>query len=132
MSLINSSKTFKKVIAIAMCIMTVASIGAVTASAKNTNFSFSSVLAGKGKYNYYATKDDNEQTAYINPSAITGTFRLYAVNTSGAKVSQARNRSTTGNKPYDYIVYSPKNSLRGVAAYNMGNSSAKISGKWCP
>lgn len=132
MKSIKKNKVLKKVTAIAMCVMMVISIGAITASAKNTNFSFSSVSAGKGYYGHFATKDDSEQYAYINPSTITGSFRLYAVTKSGVKVSYARILSTIGNKSYHYTTYSPKNATRGVAAYNMGNSSAKIYGKWCP
>lgn len=132
MNATKKSNLFKKVTALAICVMMVTFIGAVTASAKNTNFSFSSVSAGKGYYGYFATKDDSEQYAYINPSTITGSFRLYAVTKSGTKVSAARTLSTKGNKSYHYTTYSPKNITRGVAAYNMGNRSAKISGKWCP
>jgi hypothetical protein len=128
----NNRKKSKRVFAIVICALMAVSCLSITASAKNTTFSFSSVSAGKGSYGYWATKDDYEQNAYINPSTITGSFRLYAVDKSGTKVSAAKVISTKGNRSYSYTTYSPKKVTRGVAAYNMGNSSAKISGKWCP
>lgn len=128
----NNRKKSKRIVAIVMCALMAVSCLSITASAKNTTFSFSSVSAGKGYYGYWATKDDNEQNAYINPSTITGSFRLYVVNKSGTKVSAARIVSTKGNKAYHYTTYSPKSVTRGAAAYNMGNSSAKVSGTWCP
>lgn len=121
----------KRIAAITMCAMLGVSCLSMTASAKNTNFSFN-VGAGKSYYGYTATKDDYEQAAYINPKTITGKFILYAVNSNGTKVTYSRNVSSTGNKKYSYFTYSGKGAKRGVRAYNSGNSYAKISGKWCP
>ena len=131
MSFINSNKISKKVIAIAMCAMTVASRGAVSASAKNTDYSFS-VAAGKLDRKYWAVKDDDEQLAYINAKKVNGNFKMYAVTKSGTKVTESRVVKKPGKKTYEYFKYTGRGVTRGVCAYNDGNSKGTVSGVWCP
>ena len=131
MNFTNSRKISKKLLAISMCaLMAVSSLG-ITAAAKNTDYEFS-VAAGTLKNGYWATKDDDDQIAYINAKKIIGNFIMYAVTKSGTKSTESKIVKKTGKKEYEYLNYAGKGVTRGICAYNNGNSKATVSGIWCP
>lgn len=125
------------IIVAAMCML----FGSMTAFAETKTFNFVIKATEYDAGNWTAVKADSEQTAYITPTSVTGSGRIWAAvyNKNGGTQytydvaiqpgDSTRKKSGYYNKGYAGTTY---RLMGGDSEWEITSNDFKVSGRWTP